>query len=45
MNPALLESQLQTLEPPKDALRVLNDREPAVVVDEILERFRSEDGA
>jgi gluconokinase len=45
MNPALLESQLQTLEPPKDALRVLNDREPAIVVNEILERFRSEDGA
>ncbi len=26
MNPKLLESQLETLEPPKDALRIVNDR-------------------
>lgn len=45
MNPALLESQLRTLEPPEDGLRVVNDREPGVVVDEILDRLRSADGA
>jgi gluconokinase len=37
MNPKLLDSQLATLEPPKDALRVVNDRTPAEVVDEILQ--------
>jgi gluconokinase len=37
MNPKLLDSQLETLEPPKDALRVVNDRTPAEVVDEILQ--------
>jgi gluconate kinase len=38
MNPALLESQLKTLEPPAEgeAYRVVNDRPPDVVVDEIL---------
>lgn len=36
MNPKLLDSQLATLEPPKDALHVMNDRPPEVVVDEIL---------
>jgi gluconokinase len=38
MNPALLESQLKTLEPPSeaDALRIVNDRPPSVIVDEIL---------
>jgi gluconokinase len=38
MNPGLLESQLKTLEPPVEgeALRVVNDRPPDVVVDEIL---------
>lgn len=36
MNPALLGSQFATLEPPADALRVVNDRSPAEVVDEIL---------
>jgi gluconokinase len=35
-NPKLLDSQLATLEKPKDALRVVNDRAPEVVVDEIL---------
>lgn len=37
MNPKLLDSQFATLEPPKDALHVMNDRPPAVVVDEILQ--------
>lgn len=39
MNPALLSSQFATLEPPADALRVVNDRAPDVVVDAILARF------
>ncbi len=37
MNPRLLESQLETLEPPKDALRIVNDRAPEEVVSQILE--------
>jgi gluconokinase len=41
MNPKLLESQLATLEPPTDALRVVNDRAPEVVVDEILSGLAS----
>ena len=36
MNPNLLDSQIATLEPPKDALRVTNDSTPDKVVDEIL---------
>jgi gluconokinase len=36
MNPKLLESQLATLEVPADAIRVVNDRSPNIVVDEIL---------
>jgi gluconokinase len=40
MTPALLESQLQTLEVPKDGLRVVNDRTPDAVVDEILAYVR-----
>ena len=36
MNPGLLDSQLATLEPPADALRVPNDRAPEVVVNEIM---------
>ena len=36
MNQGLLDSQLATLEPPAGAIRVLNDRAPEVVVDEIL---------
>lgn len=39
MNPNLLESQLNTLEPPADALRVVNDRTPNEVVDRILEEI------
>jgi len=36
MNPALLDSQFATLELPKDALRVVNDRSPEEVVQQIL---------
>jgi gluconokinase len=39
MNPNLLKSQLDTLEPPADALRIVNDRAPEEVVDRILERI------
>jgi len=41
MNPRLLASQLATLEPPKEALRVVNDRPPREVADEILGIVRS----
>ena|ERR1700761_5578448 len=37
MNPKLLETQLATLEPPADALRVVNDRTPEEVVEQILQ--------
>ncbi len=37
MNPNLLDSQLAALEPPMDALRVVNDRPPDQVAEEILE--------
>ena len=37
MNPKLLASQLETLEPPKDALRIVNDRAPEEIVSQILE--------
>ena len=36
MNKGLLDSQLATLEPPAGAIRVMNDRVPEVVVEEIL---------
>jgi gluconokinase len=36
MNPALLDSQLKTLEPPTDAFTIVNDRAPDVIADEIL---------
>lgn len=36
MNPKLLDSQLATLEPPADGLRIVNDRPPEEVVDEIM---------
>ncbi|HWW24195.1 MAG TPA: gluconokinase [Edaphobacter sp.] len=39
MNPKLLESQLKTLEPPKNALRIVNDREPEEVVSQIVEHI------
>jgi len=44
-NPALLESQLKTLELPEDAIRVVNDKAPSEVVDEILKRIGRDDGA
>ncbi len=37
MNPKLLDSQLETLERPVDALRIVNDRTPEEVVSQILE--------
>ncbi len=37
MNPKLLDSQFATLEPPKNALRVVNDCPPEQVVDQILQ--------
>src|ERR1700744_6115879 len=37
MNPNLLDSQIATLEPPKDALRVTDDGTPDEVVQEILQ--------
>lgn len=42
MNPKLLESQFATLEPPKDALRIVNDRSPEEIVSQILEHVSSE---
>ncbi|WP_260705031.1 gluconokinase [Edaphobacter flagellatus] len=41
MNPNLLKSQLDTLEPPADALRIVNDRAPEEVVDRILNQISS----
>jgi gluconokinase len=42
MNPALLDSQFATLETPKYALQIVNDRTPEEVVQEILSRIRTE---
>jgi gluconokinase len=42
MNPHLLESQIKTLEPPTDALRIVNDRKPEEIVDQILAHIPSE---
>jgi gluconokinase len=39
MNPTLLDSQLATLETPPDALRVVNDRQPEDVVNEIMQHL------
>ena len=36
MNPALLESQMKTLEPPADGIRIVNDKRPDEVAGEIL---------
>ena len=41
MNPNLLDTQFATLEKPKDALRVLNDKSPEEIVREILEMVKS----
>lgn len=35
----MLDSQLATLEPPTDAIRVVNDRAPEIVVEEILQEI------
>ena len=39
MNSKLLDSQIATLECPKDALRIVNDRAPEEIVNEILEHL------
>ena len=39
MSPALLDSQLATLELPKDALRIVNDKTPDEVVQQILSQL------
>ena len=39
MNPNLLQSQFDTLEPPADALRIVNDRDPVQVVESILKKI------
>ncbi len=39
MSPALLDSQIATLEPPKDAIRVVNGCPPDEVVDEVLAKL------
>lgn len=39
MNPNLLQSQFSALEPPLDALRIVNDRTPDKVVDSILKKI------
>jgi gluconokinase len=39
MNPGLLDSQFATLEPPADALRIVNDRAPGEVVNEIMKHL------
>ena len=36
MNPGLLDSQFAALEPPADALRIVNDRAPEEVINEIM---------
>lgn len=41
MNPKLLDSQLATLEVPADALRLVNDKSPDEMVDQILVYVRS----
>lgn len=38
MPASMLDSQIATLEVPADAIKVTNDRDPAAVVDEILQR-------
>lgn len=41
MNPALLDSQLATLEMPNDAIRVSADQTPSATVDDILKQLSS----
>jgi gluconokinase len=40
MNPGLLDSQFAALEPPADALRIVNDRAPEEVVNEIMKHLK-----
>ena len=40
MNPKLLDTQFATLEKPKDALRVVNDKAPEEIVSEILDQVK-----
>jgi gluconokinase len=40
MNPKLLDTQFATLEKPKDAISVVNDKSPNAVVDEILQQVK-----
>jgi gluconokinase len=42
MNPKLLESQFATLEPPRDAIRVVNDKAPEEIVEVILRSITGE---
>lgn len=42
MNPALLDSQIATLEVPADALHVVNDHSPQKVVEEIVAQLQQE---
>ena len=44
MNPRLLESQIDTLERPKDGLRVVNDRAPEDVVGDIVGKMTQASG-
>jgi gluconokinase len=41
MTPKLLASQFATLEPPADAVRIVNDRSPEQVVEQILEKIKT----
>jgi len=41
MNSALLDSQFATLEPPSDALCIVNDKAPEKIVDEILAQVQN----
>jgi gluconokinase len=41
MNSALLDSQFATLEPPSDALSIVNDKPPEEIVDEILQQVQN----
>jgi gluconokinase len=41
MNSALLDSQFATLEPPSDAMRIVNDKPPEEIVDEILDQVQN----
>jgi gluconokinase len=43
MNPGLLDSQLATLELPSGALRIVNDRAPDAVVDEIVQHLTTKE--